>query len=105
MSRSVKKHPIIKFAPRQGWIGKRFANKKVRRFAGEIPNGKAYRKLYESWEIHDCVSRETLNEYLKSWGDWFDFCDRNGYDHYDRDHYGRTIQDAINKWKKVYLRK
>ena len=34
---------------------KRFASKKVRSYPGEIPNGKAYRKLYCSWNIRDYV--------------------------------------------------
>jgi len=51
MSRSFKKNagwtdhrsPFSKFA-------KKFANRKVRR-TKNIPNGGAYKKIYESWEI------------------------------------------------------
>jgi hypothetical protein len=39
-----------------GWGGKRlekrWANRRVRHTA-DVPNGKAYRKVYESWEITD----------------------------------------------------
>lgn len=53
MSRSRKKVPII--ADRNPWA-KNQANRKVRRFKGELPEkGKAYRKLYCSWSIKDHV--------------------------------------------------
>jgi len=50
MSRSFKKTP--------GWCdrnphAKRQANKLVRRFKEKIPNGRAYRRLYCSWNICD----------------------------------------------------
>lgn len=51
MSRSFKKHP--------GWTDnsdaktdKRLANKRVRKHL-DIPSGNAYKKLYETWDIHD----------------------------------------------------
>lgn len=49
MSRSFKKIAIIK--DQVTWM-KRYANKKVRR-TPNIPNGKAYRKLFDSWDICD----------------------------------------------------
>lgn len=50
MSRSYKKHPRVKDAANKGM--KKFANKKVRH-TKNIPNGKAYKKVFESWEISD----------------------------------------------------
>lgn len=50
MSRSYKKHPRVKDKNSKGM--KRYANKKVRR-TKDIPNGKAYRKVFESWNISD----------------------------------------------------
>lgn len=63
MSRSYKKVPIIKIAPKDGTEEKKFANKKVRRCKETIPNGKAYRKLFQSWDIHDYVCRYTYEDY------------------------------------------
>lgn len=63
MSRSYKKIPIVKVAPKNGTTEKKFANKKVRRYKEAITNGKAYRKLFNSWDIHDYVVRWTYEYY------------------------------------------
>lgn len=56
MSRSYKKHPV---APdKVGYNSKRLANRKVRRSVNrgeELLKGKSYRKLYDSWDIHDYI--------------------------------------------------
>lgn len=62
MSRSYKKNPIIKDS---NGFGKKQANKRVRRFKGVIPNGKAYRKLYNPWDISDWAFYRTWNDYWK----------------------------------------
>jgi hypothetical protein len=49
MSRSRKKHPIRKDHCKGE---KREANRKVRRTL-DVSDGKAYRKIYESWDISD----------------------------------------------------
>jgi hypothetical protein len=49
MSRSRKKHPVRK-DHNKGM--KRIANRIIRRTL-DIPNGKAYRKVFESWNISD----------------------------------------------------
>jgi hypothetical protein len=86
MSRSRKKSPIVKDPANKGM--KRLANKKVRR-TNNIPSGKAYKKVFESWDISDYrwiwtkedaidsymneqnsrfhKRHETLEEYLKYW--------------------------------------
>ncbi len=64
MSRSYKRNPVVKDG-KSGRIGKRFANKKVRRYKGEIPNGKGYKKIYESWNIHDYAFRDTYEDHRK----------------------------------------
>lgn len=64
MSRSYKKTPVC-IDGKSGRVGKKLANRKVRRYKGIIPNGKSYKKLYESWEIHDFVSRVTYKEEQK----------------------------------------
>lgn len=65
MSRSYKKVPHCKCEDSCKW-GKRQANKKVRRYKGEITNGKGYKKLYESWNICDYHWIETWEQY-KEW--------------------------------------
>ena len=57
MARSVKKNPIYTDGQKGQKIPKRFANKIVRKYKDTIPKGKAYKKLYCSWNIHDYVSR------------------------------------------------
>lgn len=59
MSRSRKKHPIHKD---HSINGKRLANKTVRRFIKKlesVPEGKWYRRIYDSWNITDWVYRPT----------------------------------------------
>lgn len=60
MSRSYKKHPCCG-SNTSGT--KRFANQKVRN-TDNIPNGKAYRKIYPSWNICEHRSISTLEEYI-----------------------------------------
>jgi hypothetical protein len=49
MSRSFKHVPG--WTDRSPWA-KKMANKRVRKM-NEVPNGKSYKKAYESWDIHD----------------------------------------------------
>lgn len=70
MSRSYRKHPIMKYAGNKDYK-KRF-NRKLRRTAGieDIPDGNAYKKMNESWDINDIVSRcswEEYKEYINSY--------------------------------------
>lgn len=54
MSRSRKNHPIVKDYSRSSTRDyKRFASKFIRRYTGIIIDGNHYRKLYDSWNIHD----------------------------------------------------
>lgn len=73
MSRSYKKHPWATDNSDKK-IHKKIANRRVRRFNRDIANGKAYRKLYESWEICDwkwlCENPEEEKDY-KSWYKYF----------------------------------
>ena len=56
MSRSFKKHPYVKDGGPEGRkFAKKLANKKVRRSAN-IGNGKAYRRVFEPYDIHDWTS-------------------------------------------------
>ena len=62
MSRSYKKHPACNdsSAGTTRWK-KRVANKRVRN-SKDVPNGKAYKKVYESWDIRDFVFLESWEE-------------------------------------------
>lgn len=105
MSRSYKKTPIVKDG-KSGKVGKKFANKSVRRYKGEIPNGKQYTKLYSSYDIHDYAFRCTFQEHkdkyeedLKAFlngGSLFDPRDTSkSFNHWYDDNY----------WAKCYKRK
>ena len=57
MSRSFKHTPICKSAPTSRYDGvrkaKRIANKRVRH--RHTINGSYYKRIYNPWEIHDCI--------------------------------------------------
>lgn len=54
MSRSIKKFAAFKdYGRNYTRKAKRWASKKVRRYTGEITNGKIYRKVFPSWNISD----------------------------------------------------
>lgn len=56
MSRSFKKTPISKSAG-YGAYGKKVANRKVRHARiNVLANRKSYRKMYETWNINDCIT-------------------------------------------------
>ena len=52
MSRSYKRYPSWKCGKSCKW-GQRQANKRIRHTLQGISNGKAYKKLYNSWDICD----------------------------------------------------
>ncbi len=94
MSRSYKKHPWS--ALRSPW-NKKQANKRVRKYNKPIQNGKAYKKLYCSWNICDYKSRYTLGEWLEL---EVDRCSEHAWrtKAYDE-------LEAIDLWERYYLRK
>lgn len=58
MSRSYKKHPFSTDGnPKTLVKSKRHANKVVRRYNKDISNGKFYKRLFCSYDIHDYISR------------------------------------------------
>lgn len=61
MSRSYKKTPMVK--DRNKGM-KRVANKKIRNNCYDVPNGKAYRKFFCSYDISDFAFTETLQEFI-----------------------------------------
>lgn len=98
MSRSYKKYPVVKDCRRSSKQNKKIANRCVRRkLKGEYyiyyPKG-AYRKIYNSWDIHDWIFHETLKEFLHHWQNspWL-----------QREF--KTRKAAENYWYKIYKRK
>ena len=103
MSRSYKKHPICTDRTDGAKYWKRIANKRVRRYKG-LPNYKAYKKVYCSWDIHDWISRwskqQAINSYDKDRYFWL-----SGYE-YDRWEDFIDKEDFLNNhWAKYYRRK
>lgn len=66
MSRSYKKHAWVTDGKDGRKYAKRLANKAVRN-CKDVPNGKAYKKIFCSYNIHDYKSRWPWQEALKNW--------------------------------------
>lgn len=63
MSRSVKKSPVYTDGTRKTTKEmKRIANQKVRHYSKGLPKGKAYKKLFCSYDIHDYVNYWSWSE-------------------------------------------
>lgn len=87
MSRSYRKTPIYKegYGSNRVKVMKQVANRKVRK-CKDVPNYKAFKKYFTSWEIHDfkCFYPEyRLDKY------------RNDEDY----------EEHKNWWRKIYVRK
>lgn len=96
MSRSYKKHPYYT----DGSAGttkrrKNTANKKVRK-SDDIPNGSGYKKVFESWEIHDYFNRWTWAEAKKFY--------ESGGNEFLLKRYP-TLKEFFNYWMKCCRRK
>lgn len=95
MSRSYRKTPISRGNNRREKV---LANRRVRHSV-EVPNGKQYRKFYNSYDITDTVwGYTTLSEVVKSLYRW------------SSAHIGEEItpeyaRNEINRWFKYYRRK
>ena len=98
MSRCYKKNPIITDG-RTPTVKrmKRIANKKVRH-TKNLPNGKSYKKVFETYDIHDYISRWTWEEAKLA---YFHF-DPNGIN-WQEDY--PTLKDFYKYWRKYYFSK
>ena len=82
MSRSYKKFPLWKDnGPGSAW-SKRVANKKVRR-TFDIPNGRAYKKVYDTYNIHDYFSYYPFKKWMKR----------------EYEHYHTCFNDGVPWWR------
>lgn len=51
-------------------FAKKEANKKIRRSL-EVPNGKIYRKFYDTWKICDYNFYQTQRDIQRHWPEWW----------------------------------
>lgn len=115
MSRSYKKHPISKDGNRKKRWAKTAANRKVRRYLGRsiahrLPH-RAYKKLFESYEIADYVSLYTREEAIAEYEEYQKIAEQipdgtltSSYAHYVIKKYP-TLQSWLLEWYKSMLRK
>lgn len=97
MSRSYKKNPYCNDGHRKTTKeSKRFANKKVRN-TDNVPNGKAYKKIFESWDIRDYSFRQT-------WEEAKEYYEHNKDNDYMKKRYP-TLKDWYRAWLKYYKMK
>ena len=107
MSRSYKRFPVCKDGgPKWNKFAKRVANKKVRNTRG-IPSGRSYKKVYETWNIHDWVCYYPFNKWMErennryhmliNGGPWW--CSRS-----DRKKYSMPpdVQEEFIQWARSY---
>lgn len=104
MSRSYKKHPIVKDNGKGKKKSKRFANHTVRRDKDTPLKGGNYKKMSESWEIADFVTRYSIEDAID---DWYD----EEMEHYAFPFKGwrhkkfKTLEKWIYYWKKNTINK
>jgi len=99
MSRSYKHHPFCTDRKHGAKWWKSQANRKVRH-TFNIPNGKAYRKVYNPWNIRDYVWYESRHGAAA----WYNRYVTNGYDWW-REKYP-TFEDYMNNcWAHDFYRK
>lgn len=100
MSRSIKRKPVSKDCESGKW-GKKQANRKVRREKEFSGKGKQYKKIYNSWNIHDFVCYWTLDDAIK---DWYNE-EKEPTQYQWRHKQFKTLENWINYWKKCMIRK
>lgn len=95
MSRSHKKKPFctdgsVKTTKHK----KKIANRKVRN-TSNIPNGGSYKKVSESWNIHDYITRRTWEQFKNDW----ETGELSSY------YNNKTIDQIRQYWERYYKRK
>ena len=96
MSRSFKHTPVLKDNPKGRKFAKKTANRKVRNHKGELANGKAYRKLFCTYDIYDYI-------FYRPYSDWQKDFNRDGWR--KKANGWETEEDCRNDWEKTYYRK
>ena len=100
MSRSVRRTPIRKDHNSGKW-GKKQANKKVRREKDFFESGNNYKKIYNTWNIHDYVAYYTKEQAIK---DWYEEEQIEGSSSWRHRKYG-TLEKWLIAWKKMMINK
>lgn len=90
MSRSYRKNPICK--QKNYSFNKKLANRRVR-YSEDVPNGKAYKKYYCSYDICDWKWVPEAKHYFLD--DETNYCR----------HWGLTEKELGNTWEKFFRRK
>ena len=92
-------------------ISKRFANKKVRN-AKDLPTKQrnAYKKCYNSYDIHDYIVRWTLQDAIDEWDEEDALIDANTISEWKRRYTKHAKYENIDAylqatWYKYYFRK
>ena len=107
MSNSYKKNPIIKENGKSKKTQKQIANRTVRRkIKGdglELSDGNSYKKVYNSWNIADFVSRWTEKEATQY---YYEVINKNSpyYSPKTAERFP-TLEKFLAHWKKLMLRK
>lgn len=102
MSRSYRKNPVVKdrYGSKALKFYKRLSNKKVRH-SSEIYNHCSYKKVFDSWKIHDYKSRVSKNDYIKQ------FTEEQGchklYSYFIDVCGCCSVYDVLTKYKMDYL--
>lgn len=95
MARSYKKSPCCTDRPNGAKYWKNLGNRKVRHLDDLLPKGNKYKKVYNSWKIHDYViywDKKQALEYFR----------RNRYLKEDY----KNEEEFLNRyWKKYQYRK
>ena len=102
MSRSYKKNPVYSDRPNGAKYWKRIGNKKTRKLKDNFPKGRKYRRVYNSWEIHDFINRWDKEDALTYYNHSGFFHNGEWYKTYDY----KDEKEFLNKyWKKYWRRK
>ncbi len=96
MSRSRKKHTILKDGGRSSKSDKQIANKIFRSKIKDLdylPQKSLYKRFYEQYDINDWIHYWPLEEAIKDY-------ETAEEDSYIKKHY-KTLEDFIKYWKKL----
>lgn len=99
MSRSYKKHPIVKDHSSGKW-GKKQSNRAVRN-KEEAYKRSNYKKVYPSWDIHDYISYYSKEMAIE---DWYVEEARPKESQFLHNKYG-TLEKWLIAWEKTMLKK
>ena len=107
MSRSYKKFPQVRaYYGKSGKIARNFANRKIRRLPldYDIPNGRSFKKLYETSEIWDYAFTQFKEWEIQEWEKEESYIVNDIYASWKKK-YHTSLEERLNEWKKYYLRK